>query len=280
MMARAHPVPVSRVWRWFGRRPGWVVAVAVLAAHPVGAQAPAPADKPPPETPADTASAAKPATTPPAAAPAATPAEGGQSTTTVETPKPAGPQTGDEAFDLKARGLEEQVNDLKEKILRTKARLLLLQEVVVGESGVTSGAKAVLVHRNEMGSSFVLESVAYALDGAPIFTKVDVDGDLDKKEEFEIFNGRIVPGQHQINVKMTYRGHGYGVFSYLEGYKFNINGNYTFNAEGGKITSVKVVGHEAGGFTTDLKDRPKIRYELNTSKDQPTRRTDGSAAGK
>ena len=64
--------------------------------------------------------------------------------------------------------------------------------------------------------------MSYALDGAPIYTKVDVDGDLEKREEFEIFNGRIVPGNHQIAVRSTFRGHGYGIFSYLEGYKFKV----------------------------------------------------------
>ena len=169
--------------------------------------------------------------------------------------------------------LEEQVVDLKEKIFRTKARLLLLQETVLG-GDLSSGARAVLFHRNEMGASFVLESVAYALDGAPIFTKVDENGDLDKREEFEIFNGRIVPGQHQIAVRLVYRGNGYGVFSYLEGYKFKVQSSYTFNAEAGKVTTVKVVGYEKGGITTDLKDRPAVRYDIEV-----TARTRAEAAG-
>ena len=162
--------------------------------------------------------------------------------------------------------LEEQVVDLKEKIYRTKARLLLLQETVLG-GDLSSGARAVLFHKNEMGGSFVLESVAYALDGAPIFTKVDKDGDLDKRQEFEIFNGRIVPGQHQIAVRLVYRGRGYGVFSYLEGYKFTVSSSYTFNAEPGKVTTVKVVGYEKGGITTDLKDRPAVRYDVEVNRE-------------
>ena len=153
----------------------------------------------------------------------------------------AGVQTSDEEFTLRVKTMEEQVNDLKEKIFRTKARLLLLQESILGGGSISQGAKAVLVHRNEMGGSFVLESVAYALDGAPVFTKIDVDGDLDKKEEFEIFNGRIVPGQHQIAVKLQFRGHGFGVFSYLEGYKFKVQSSYTFDAEPGRVTSIKIV---------------------------------------
>ncbi len=193
-----------------------------------------------------------------------------QTTTEVQKPgeqqAPQKPLTADEAFNSRVKTLEEQVSDLKEKIFRTKARLLLLQETVLG-GDLSSGARAVLFHRNEMGSSFVLESVAYALDGAPIFTKVDVNGDLDKREEFEIFNGRIVPGQHQVAVRLVYRGNGYGVFSYLEGYKFKVQSSYTFNAEATKVTTVHVVGFEKGGLTTDLKERPAVRYDIEVSRD-------------
>ena len=181
-----------------------------------------------------------------------------------EAPK-ASAQTADEAFNTRVKTLEEQVVDLKEKIFRTKARLLLLQETVLG-GDLSSGARAVIFHRNEMGAQFILESVAYALDGAPIYTKVDAGGDLDKREEFEIFNGRIVPGNHQIAVRMVYRGSGFGIFSYLEGYKFKLQSNQTFNAEASKITTVKVVGYEKGGITSDIKDRPGIRYDISSAK--------------
>lgn len=215
----------------------------------------------------------------PAAPPvsSAAPASTTSTTSTSTTTPAAAPQTSDEEFSIRVKTMEEQVNDLKEKIFRTKARLLLLQESVLGGGSISQGAKAVLVHRNEMGSSFYLESVAYALDGAPVYTKVDVDGDLDKKEEFEIFNGRIVPGQHQIAVKLQFRGHGFGIFSYLEGYKFKVQSSYTFDAEPGKITTVKVVAHEKGGITTDLKDRPGVRYDLERSTDAAMKKEKGEA---
>jgi len=176
------------------------------------------------------------------------------------------PVTSDEAFQTRVKTLEEQVVDLKEKIYRTKARLLLLQETVLG-GDLSSGARAVLVHKNEMGGSFALESVAYALDGAPILTRTDKDGDLANRPEFEIFNGRIVPGQHQIAVRLVYKGKGFGVFSYLEGYKFTVSSSYTFSAEPGKVTTVKVVGYEKGGITTDLKDRPAVRYDVEVNRE-------------
>jgi hypothetical protein len=192
---------------------------------------------------------------------------------------PAVPPSADDLADLKVKTLEERVNDLKEKIFRTKARLTNLQEMVMG-GDVTSGARAVLFHRNEMGAEFVLESVTYSLDGAPIYTKVDKDGDLDKREQFEIFNGRVVPGNHQLVVKMTYRGHGFGVFSYLDAYRFKVQSSYVFNAEPGKTTQVKVVGFEKGGITADIQDRPAVRYDVDVrNEDRSQARPAAAPAG-
>ncbi len=200
-------------------------------------------------------------------APAATAVEADPPPAASAAPKAASPQTADEKSELKVKALEERVSDLKEKIFRTKARLMSLQEMVIG-GDITTGAKAVVLHRNEMGSSFYLESAAYALDGAPIFSKVDVEGDLEKREEFEIFNGRVSPGEHQLSVQLVYRGHGYGIFAYLEGYKFRVQSSNAFTAEPGKVTSIKVVGYEKGGITAELKDRPAIRYDMDVRREE------------
>ncbi len=182
----------------------------------------------------------------------------------------------EEGFEARVKTLEEQVSELKEKVYRSKARLLLLQETVLGGE-ISQGAQARIFHRNEMGSTYVLESVAYALDGSPVFTKVDQDGDLDGREEFEVFQGRIVPGQHQLAVRITYRGNGHGLFSYLDGYKFKVQSSYAFDAQPGKVTTVKVVGYEKGGMTSDLKDRPGIRYEVEAQK-EPAAKLKGESA--
>ena len=168
------------------------------------------------------------------------------------------------SYNLKLRAIEERVNQLKEKIFQSKARLIQLQEVVL--HGSIAGAKAVIVHNNEMGSSFRLQRAQYALDGTPIFNRVDLgSGDLGEQENIEIFSGSIAPGTHQISVFLEYSGHGYGVFSYLNGYNFKIKSSYTFTAEEGKATTVTVVGYERGGITTQLADRPAVRYDTETT---------------
>jgi hypothetical protein len=79
---------------------------------------------------------------------------------------------------------------------------------------------------------------------------------------------------------MVYRGNGYGVFSYLEGYKFKVQSSHTFNAEGGKVTTVKIVGFEKGGLTSDLKDRPAVRYDLEVAKDAGMKQQGDKGAAK
>ena len=165
----------------------------------------------------------------------------------------------DTAYKVKVNELQGRVNELKEKIFRTKTRLAILKESVL--SATIAGAEARLVHGNEMGSSFSLEKVIYSLDGTPIFSKVDADGDLDGAQELEIFDGPIVPGNHTISVVMVYRGNGFGIFSYLRGYVFTLRSSHTFTAEEGKQVKVKVTGYEKGGLITDLKDRPDIRFQ-------------------
>ena len=188
------------------------------------------------------------------------------------------PKTNDEAFDVRVKGLEEQVNDVKEKIFRTKARLLLLQETVIGGE-TTQSARAVIIHRNEMGNSFRLVTANYALDEASVFTKVDVKGDLADKDQIEIFNGRIIPGNHRITVKLEYQGHGVGPITYLEGYKFKVTSNYTFDAAPGKVTTIQAIGFEKGGPFAELKDKPDVRYETNVSSvSAPAKKSEGEGS--
>ncbi|HET6415765.1 MAG TPA: hypothetical protein VFG22_05680 [Polyangiales bacterium] len=161
-------------------------------------------------------------------------------------------------YAVRLRDLEQRINELKEQIFRSKARLSLLAETVL--EGVVGGGQAVILHENRMSQSYKLVRVVYALDGAPIFTKADEEGTLGEQQEFEVYNGSIVPGDHTLTVNLEYRGHGYGVFAYLKGYRFKVRSTYTFTVPEGRISTVHVVGYEKGGPTTPLEERPDVRY--------------------
>ncbi len=216
------------------------------AAAPAAA-APAPADAPPAG--AAAVPAPSPSGAPPADAAGAPPAAAG-----------GGADSGSGgAYTVRLRSLEKNVNELKEQIFRTKARLNLLKETVLG--GVIGASRAVIHHKNEMGSSFRLIKAAFALDGVQIAAKSE--GGLAEMQEFDVYNGAIQPGSHTLSVSLQYQGNGFGVFSYLKGYKFNVKSSHTFVAGESKSTNITVVGYEKGNITTQLSDKPAIDFRVN-----------------
>jgi len=177
------------------------------------------------------------------------------------TAAPAGGGADPGAYTVRPRSLGKKVNELKEQIFRTKARLNLLKETVLG--GVIGASRAVIRHKNEMGSSFRLIKAAYALDGVQIYSKSDDTGRLAEMTEFDVYNGAIQPGSHTLSVVLLYQGNGFGVFSYLKGYKFTVKSSHSFVAAESKSTNITVVGYEKGNITTQLSDKPAVDFRVN-----------------
>ena len=243
----------SRALRVFALSVGALVLGVQATGH---AQTAAPA--PVAQTPA--AAPAAPAAPTPTAAPTASGAPP-VSTTAAIPPASGGAGSESGGYTVRLRSLEKNVNELKEQIFRTKARLNLLKETILG--GVIGASRAIIKHKNEMGSSFRLIKAVYALDGVQIYSKADDTGRLAEMLEFDVYNGAIQPGSHTLSVMMLYQGNGFGVFSYLKGYKFTVHASQTFVAGESKTTAISVVGYEKGNITTTLEDRPTIGFKVN-----------------
>src|SRR6185369_10997178 len=113
---------------------------------------------------------------------------------------------------VRLRRLEQQTQALKERAWQLKARVQMLKEQTLG-GGV--GAQATIAHADQMGASYRLSKLIYSLDGAQVFARSDDAAEsMYKTRSFEIFTGPISPGNHNLQVVATYRGHGYGVFEY------------------------------------------------------------------
>jgi hypothetical protein len=209
------------------------------------------------------AAAAAPAGAPATGTPAAAPSSAPPAPADATAVPPGGGAADSGAYTVRLRSLEKNVNELKEQIFRTKARLNLLKETVLG--GVIGASRAYIRHKNEMGSSFRLVKAAYALDGVQIFSKSDDTGHLAEMTDFDIYNGAIQPGSHTLTVVLLYQGNGFGVFSYLKGYKFNAKSSQSFVAAESKTTSITVVGYEKGNLTTQLADKPAIDFRVNVT---------------
>src|SRR5690349_9706909 len=95
-------------------------------------------------------------------------------------------QRQSEIYGDRIDGLSVEVDALKDKIFRSRARLSLLRETVL--KGVLAGSRVVLAHRNLMGSGFRLTRIVISMDGAQIYAKTDESGGLDSEDELVIYD--------------------------------------------------------------------------------------------
>lgn len=155
--------------------------------------------------------------------------------------------------------VEEEVHSLKEQVFRAKATLQLLKEIVV--QGSASGSRATVRHENRLGKNYTVESIAYYLDGQGKFSKADPTGGLDEMRDFKVFDGAVPPGSHNLTVTMRLRGNGFGIFSYVKNYTFNVQNSVAFTAEEGKNCRVTAVADERKGIGRSFIERPQIVFE-------------------
>jgi hypothetical protein len=174
--------------------------------------------------------------------------------------RPAGEQAVTGAtYAVRLRDLEQRVDELKDQIRRSHTRLALLSDTIIG--GGAAGSRSEVEFRNEMSSAFQLTGALFVIDGQVQYNRADEGGALADQKEIPIYSGSVPPGDHTIQVALTFQGNGYGVFSYLRGYKFEVKSSHAFTAAEGKTITIRATAFEKGGVTTPLEQRPTIEWQ-------------------
>lgn len=217
---------------------------------------PAEAEKPAEAKPAEAKPAAEPAPAEPAAQPAV---EEPKAQEPAKEPEKAAEKDDEQGYNLKLRALEEKIDSLKDKIFKSKQRLAILQETVLG--GTVGGSTVTVIHRNDAGSLFRLVSAVYYFDDKPIFKKVDLPEELEEKE-FQVYDTAVVPGPHRISVYYVFSGKGYGFFSYMKDYSVKISADHSFTLEEGDIVEVEVSAVDKGSMH-NFDNRIGVSFTVN-----------------
>lgn len=173
-------------------------------------------------------------------------------------PIPDKPAMDGATYTVRLRDLEARVDELKDQIRRSHTRLALLSDTIL--SGGAAGSRAEVLFKNEMSSAFRLTRALFVVDGAVQYNRQDDTGALADQKEIPIFNGSMPPGDHTVQVILNFQGNGYGVFTYLRGYKFEVKSAHSFTAVEGKTLSLIATALEKGGVTTPLEQRPTIEW--------------------
>lgn len=244
--------------KWSSRPWGWLavltLALSLLSLASVAA---------PPPAPPSTGQAIPPADAPQnQGQPPAPPADAATPDDVADLAQTEGIDTSQresEIYGARIDGLQTEVDDLKERIFRSKARLSVLKETVL--HGVLAGSRVIILHRNLMGSQFRLTKIAVVLDGAQVYAKTDDSGALDQEDELTVLDGNIVPGPHTITVELEYQGQGFGIFSYLNGYTFEARSSHNFTAPENGALRLMSSGFEKGNISTEMRDRPSVDWQ-------------------
>jgi hypothetical protein len=195
---------------------------------------------------------------PAAGTPAAAGGAGGTAT------PPAGPSAEPRAgvdgasYAVRLRDLEARVDELKDQIRRSHTRLSILSDTIM--SGGAAGSRAEVVFQNEMSSAFRLIRALFIIDGTVQYNRQDDTGAMSEQREIPVFSGSVPPGDHTVQVLLNFQGNGYGVFTYLRGYKFEVKSSHSFTAVEGKALTITATALEKGGVTTPLEQRPAIEW--------------------
>jgi hypothetical protein len=186
---------------------------------------------------------------------AAAPAVAGPTT----APKPASSGGMDGAtYAVRLKDLEQRIDELKEQIRRSHTRLSLLTDTIL--SGGLAGSRSEISFQNDLSAAFRVVRALFVLDGAVQYNKSDDTGALADQKEIPIFSGSIPPGDHTVQILVQLQGSGYGVFSYLKSYHYDVKSSHSFTAVEGKTLSLQIIVYEKGGVTTPLEERPAVRF--------------------
>ena len=147
-------------------------------------------------------------------------------------------------YAVRLRDLEQRVDELKDQIRRSHTRLALLSDTIM--SNGAAGSRAEVHFDNEMSSAFQLIRALFVMDGQVQYNRQDDSGALADQKDIPIYQGSVPPGDHTLQVALTFQGNGYGVFSYLRGYKFEVKSSHAFTAVEGKMLGVTATAFEKG----------------------------------
>lgn len=155
--------------------------------------------------------------------------------------------------------LQGRLDTILGRLDRVADKVSVLRETALG--GDVAQTRAFIVHKNELGSAFVLERARYLLDGGVLLDRTDSNGNLSSIDELVLYDGRIGPGDHLIDVELVCRGGGFGLFSYVESYRFRVTSKYVFQVREGRTNRLEVTAFQKPDITLEAAQRLTVRYD-------------------
>jgi hypothetical protein len=158
------------------------------------------------------------------------------------------------AYNVRLQDIQSRVDELQEQARIAKQRLRTISKGVDTPSLVRLDVDV----DNETTSAFKLVSAKVLLDGALQYERHD--DALGNERRLPALTGAVAPGAHTAQVEIVLQGNGYGIFTYLRGYKITLSSAHTFAVENSKPAHVTATAYELSDVTVPLERRPQITW--------------------
>jgi len=159
------------------------------------------------------------------------------------------------------RQLEQQVQKMKEQVIKHKIKLRQLEEAVL--FGEITETTALIHFKNEADGYFEFQEGLFYLNGK-LLTKINKQDLTNHEGPMALFDREIPPGDHELKLKLTFSGKKKGPFTYVKDYRFTVDSGRTFFIEQGNTKAIEIVVFDRGPFKTKLKDRLAVTFNITT----------------
>ena len=170
--------------------------------------------------------------------------------------------------------VEKDVQQLKEDVFRSKATMALLKEIMV--QGSATQSRLILRHENRLGRGYDIESVSYSLDANKIVSKpagdmspgTDSVTNLNEWSDVTVYDKELQAKEYKLEVELGLKGTGYGIFTYVQQYKFVVSKRLDFTIEEGKTCQANVVA-KPRFWVEETNDRGKKTKHISSYVERP-----------
>lgn len=163
--------------------------------------------------------------------------------------------------------LQSRLDVLAGRLATARNQVALLRDIALG--GTVSETRSVILYLNELGDAFQIERASFVLDGAALLDKEDANGSLSDLESLILYDGKMNPGQHVLEVELVCKAGGFGVFSYVDAYRFKVTSRYVLETREGRTNRLAVVAHQNPDITLEAPKRLGIRYDFEVLEGAP-----------
>jgi hypothetical protein len=140
------------------------------------------------------------------------------------------------------------------------------EDVTVVLASERPSVPAQIRFRNQVGRRLRLVGAEFWIDGRPVQVPASVrEAAAEKKSELLVFSGPVAPGSHVVTTRLMYQGAQRGPFSYVKGYRFNVEnvGAFVVPPDATDATFTIVGEEQKGAVTHPAGERLQVRVERN-----------------